>query len=144
MRKNATGTVAPLFHQKHRAAALDFPRDFTVHVCRHSGNATRQDFATFGNELFQQIWILVIDRLDRDVDTAPRHGSIGAAKGGTAFCGFRLHGISAFRDAGCAASKMDCISFSRVDSVCADSSCSVCSCNARPACPKLSLPCIRG
>jgi len=81
----------PLLHQQHRTAALDLARYFPVHVCRHAGDATGKNFAALGDEFFQQIRIFVIDGLHRDVDPAPRHGPISAAKCGTAFWRFRLH-----------------------------------------------------
>src|SRR5207253_11017584 len=54
-------------------------------------NATRQNFAALGDEFSQEIGIFIIDRFEGDVDTAARHGAIGAAERGTAFGGFRLH-----------------------------------------------------
>ena len=78
-------------HQQHGTAALDFARDFPVHVCGHAGNATRQNFAALRNKFFQKIRVLVIDCLEGDIDPAPRHGTIGAAKCGTAFWSFWLH-----------------------------------------------------
>src|SRR6266446_10306771 len=82
---------AALFHQQHRAAALDLARDFAVHVCRHAGHATRKDFAAFADESFQEIGVLVIDCFDGDIDPASRHGAIGATECGTAFWRFWLH-----------------------------------------------------
>jgi hypothetical protein len=81
-----------LLHQKHGTAALDFTRDFSMDVRGHAGNATRQNLAALRNEFFQKIGVLVIDRLHGDIDPAPRHGPIGAAKCRTAFWSFRLHG----------------------------------------------------
>jgi hypothetical protein len=83
--------LALLFHQEHRAAALDFASYFAVHVGRHAGNTARQNFAAFRNEFFQKIGIFVIDRFNGNVDPAPRHGAVSAAKGRTAFGGFGLH-----------------------------------------------------
>ena len=80
-----------LFHQQHGAAALDFARDLAMHVRRHSGDAAGKNFAALGDEFLQEIGIFVIDRLGRDVDSAARHGAIGAAKSGTAFGGFRTY-----------------------------------------------------
>ena len=82
---------ALLLHQQHRTAALDFTRDFPVHVCGHAGNSTRQNFAALRDKFFQKIRVLVIDCLHGDIDPAARHGPIGAAKCGTAFWSFRLH-----------------------------------------------------
>ena len=65
--------------------------DRAVHVRRHPGNTTGQDFAAFGHKLLQQIRILVVDRLRGDVDAAPRHRAVGAAESGAAFGGLRLH-----------------------------------------------------
>lgn len=79
-------------HQEHGTAAFDFARDFPVHVCGHAGNATRQNFAALADEFFQKIRVLVIDCLQGDIGPAPRHGPIGAAKCGTAFWSFWLHG----------------------------------------------------
>ena len=104
---------APLLHQQNGPAALNLARNLPVHVCRHSSHAARKDLTAFRHKFLEQIGILVIDGFDRNVDAAPRHGAISAAKSGTAFGGFRLHEINASPDAVCAFSKMDCISFSR-------------------------------
>jgi hypothetical protein len=81
-----------LLHQKHGTAALDFTRDFSMHVRRHAGNATRQNLAALRDKFFQKVRILIIDRLHGDIDPAPRHGPIGAAKCRTAFWSLGLHG----------------------------------------------------
>jgi hypothetical protein len=81
----------PLFHQQHRPAAFDFARDFSMHVRGHAGDAARQDFAAFGHEFFQQVRVLVIDRLRRDIDAPPRHRPIGATKSGASFGSLGLH-----------------------------------------------------
>ena len=78
-------------HQQDRAAALDLPRDFAVHVCRHAGHAARQDFAALSDEFFQEIGILVIDCFESNIDPAPRHWTIGATECGTALWRFWLH-----------------------------------------------------
>ena len=78
-------------HQQHGAAAFDLAGDFTVEVGRHAGDTAGENFAALGHEFFQEIGIFVIDRFDRDVDPAPGHGAIGAAKCGTAFGGLGLH-----------------------------------------------------
>jgi hypothetical protein len=62
-----------------------------MQVRRHAGDATWKNFAAFGHELFQEIGIFVINRFNRDVDAAARHGAIGATKSGTTFGGFGLH-----------------------------------------------------
>src|SRR6266567_313753 len=58
---------------------------------RHTGDAAGENLAALGHEFFQEIGVFVIDRFDRDVDPAPGHGAIGAAKSGTAFGGLGLH-----------------------------------------------------
>src|SRR5947209_12386978 len=58
---------------------------------RHAGDAAGKNLAALGHKFFQQIGIFIIDRFDRDVDPAPGHGAVGAAKSGTAFGGLRLH-----------------------------------------------------
>ena len=83
--------VATLFHQQRRTAALDFARDLAMQMRRHTRHAARQNLAALGDEFFQEIGVLVIDRFDGDVDPAPRHGAIGAAKSGTAFGGLGFH-----------------------------------------------------
>src|SRR5438034_5292018 len=83
-RDAATGNRRQLFHQQHRAAALDLARDFSVHVCRHASDAARKNLAAFTDEFFQEIGILVIDRFERDIDPTPWHGWIAATEGGTA------------------------------------------------------------
>jgi len=62
-----------------------------MQVCRHAGHAPWKNLATLSYELFQQIGIFIINRFDRDVDTAARHRAIGTAKSGAAFGSFRLH-----------------------------------------------------
>jgi hypothetical protein len=57
----------------------------------HAGHAARKNLAAFGYEFSQEIGILVIDRFDRDIDAAPWHRPIGAAKCGAAFGRFGLH-----------------------------------------------------
>src|SRR5207244_6861470 len=58
---------------------------------RHAGDAAGKNLAALGHEFFQQIGVFVIDRFDRDVEPAWRHGEIGAAKCGSAFSGLGLH-----------------------------------------------------
>ena len=58
---------------------------------RHAGDAAGENFAALGHEFFQEVGIFVIDRFDRNIDPAPGHGPVGAAKCGTAFGGFGLH-----------------------------------------------------
>src|SRR5207248_8952145 len=81
-----------LLHQQNRATALDFASDLPVHIRRHAGNATGKNFAALSHEFLQQIRILVIDCFYGDVDPASRHGPIRAAKCGTTFWRFWLHG----------------------------------------------------
>ena len=81
-----------LFHQEHGTAALDLARDLAMQMRRHTRNAARQNLAAFGNEFLQEIGILVVDCLQRDVDAAARHRAVGATKGGAAFGCFWLHG----------------------------------------------------
>jgi len=57
----------------------------------HAGDAARENFAALGDEFFQEIGILVIDRLDGDVDPAARHGAVRTTKCGTAFGGLGSH-----------------------------------------------------
>jgi len=85
------GALLQLFHQQHRAAALDLARDFAVHVSRHASHSTGKDFAAFADEFFQEIGVLVIDCFDGDIDPASRHGAIGATECGAAFGRFWLH-----------------------------------------------------
>jgi len=80
-----------LFHQEHGAAPLDLTRDFPVKMRRHAGDAAGEDLAALSDEFFQQVRILIIDRLDGDVDPAARHRAIGATESGTAFGSFGLH-----------------------------------------------------
>ena len=58
----------------------------------HARDAAGENFAAFGDEFFQEIRVLVVDRFDGDVDPAARHGTIGAAESGTTFGGLGLHG----------------------------------------------------
>src|SRR5215471_17210194 len=111
---------------------------------RHTGDAAGKNLAALGHEFLQEIGIFVIDRFDRDVDPAPGHRAVGAAKCGTAFGGFGLHQITWSRDEACVCANADCISFSRAALACADFSCSALSCNAKRVCPALSLRCTRG
>src|ERR1700693_4574246 len=110
-----------------------------MQMWRHAGDAAGQNLAALGHKFVQQVGIFVIERFDVDVDPAAGHGAVGAAKCRTAFGGLWLHQIIWFRDEACVSAKMDCISFSRAGSACADSFCSAWSCNAKPVCPALSL-----
>jgi len=38
-----------------------------VHVCWHASHAAGKNFAAFGDEFFQEIWVLIIDRFESDV-----------------------------------------------------------------------------
>jgi hypothetical protein len=82
-----------LLHQQDRTAALDLARNLAVHVGRHAGNTARQDLSALGDKFAEQIRVLVIDRLGRNIDATAGHGAVGAAESGTAFGGFRLHPI---------------------------------------------------
>jgi len=57
----------------------------------HAGNTTRKNLAALGDEFLQEIGILVINRLQGDVDPAAWHRTIGAAKSRTAFGGLWFH-----------------------------------------------------
>ena len=81
----------PLLHQQRRAAAFYFTRDPAMQMRRHARHAARQNLAALGDEFFQEIGVLVIDRFERDVDPSPRHCAIGAAKSGAAFGGLGFH-----------------------------------------------------
>ena len=83
--------MTDLSHQKHRPAALDFAGNFAMEVSRHSREAAGKNFATFGNEFFQNIGVFIVDRVDGDVHPATRHDAVGTAKIGAALSGFRLH-----------------------------------------------------
>jgi hypothetical protein len=51
--KSASNTDAlQLLHQEHGATALDFARDFAVHVRRHAGDPAGQNFPAFRDEFF--------------------------------------------------------------------------------------------
>ena len=89
--ENATAARVLLLHQEHGSAPLDFARDLTVQMRRHSGDAARKNLATFRDKLFQEIGILVIDRFEGDIDPTARHRPVGAAKSGTAFGCLGLH-----------------------------------------------------
>ena len=58
---------------------------------RHARDAARQNLAALGDEFFQEIGVLVIDRFERDVDPASWHRAIGAAKSGAAFGSLGFH-----------------------------------------------------
>ena len=64
-----------LFHHEHRSAPLDFARDPAMQMRRHAGDAAWKNLAAFCNEFFQEIWIFVIDCLNRNIDSATRHGA---------------------------------------------------------------------
>jgi hypothetical protein len=131
-----------LFHQQHRPAALDFARDLSMHMRRHTGHAARKNFAAFSHELLQKIGVLIINRFGCDIDATPWHRAIGTAKCGTAFGSLRLHSIISFRDEACAASGTDCIFSFRADWACADFSYSAKSYSAKPERQPLSPRCI--
>ena len=59
----------------------------------HACDATWKDLPAFGDEALEQIRVLVVDRLDVDIDSAARHRAVGAAEVGTALWSFGLHGV---------------------------------------------------
>lgn len=80
-----------LFHEEDRAAALDLAGDPAMQMRWHAGDAAWKNLAALGDKFFQHIRIFVIDRFDRDVDSATWHGAIRASKCGTTLGSFRLH-----------------------------------------------------
>src|SRR4029077_14888362 len=123
-------TPSKLLHQQGRAAALDFARYPAVKMGRHTGDAPRENLAALAHEFFQKIGVLVIDRLDGDVDASPRHGAIGSARSRTAYSGLWLHGTWN-PGATYAVATTGITSSFPIDKVCADSSRSASSCNAK-------------
>ena len=59
----------------------------------HACDATGKNLPAFGNEALEQIRVLVVDRLDVDIDSAARHRAVGAAEVGTALWSFGLHSV---------------------------------------------------
>jgi hypothetical protein len=114
-----------------------------MHVRGHSGDAAGKNLAAFGDEFLEEIGVLVINRFDCDVDSAPRHGSIGAAKSGTTFGGFWLHrAIIWFRDEVYAVLGKDYTFSFPAGLAFAGFSCFEKTYNAKPVCRALSLRCI--
>jgi hypothetical protein len=87
-----TDALLLLLHQEHRPAALDLAGDPAMQMRGHAGNAAWENLAAFGDKFFQHIWVFVIDRFKRNVDSTSRHGAICAAECGTTFGSLRLHG----------------------------------------------------
>jgi hypothetical protein len=46
----------------------------------HSGDAAREDLAALGDEALQKIGVLEIDRVDGEIDAAPRHRAVRTAE----------------------------------------------------------------
>ena len=107
-------TPSKLFHQQGRAAALDFAGYPAVEMGRHPGDAPRENLPALTDEFSQKIGVLVIDRLDGDIDPSPRHGAISAAKSGTTLGGLWLH-VTSSPGATCAAAKTGCTSSFPID-----------------------------
>ena len=82
-----------LFHQEHGAGTFDLAGDLAMESSGHTCDATWKDLPAFGDEALEQIRVLVIDRLDVDIDSAARHRAVGAAEVGTALWSFGLHGV---------------------------------------------------
>ena len=82
-----------LFHQEHGAGTFDLAGDLAMESSGHACDATWKDLPAFGDEALEQIRVLVIDRLDVDIDSAARHRAVGAAEVGTALWSFGLHGV---------------------------------------------------
>src|SRR5262245_10521788 len=51
---------------------------------RHAGDAARKDLSALGDELLQEVGILPVNGIERDVDAAARHCAIRAAEVGAA------------------------------------------------------------
>ena len=76
-----------LFHQESSAGALDLAGDLAVKVGSETGETAGKDLAALGGELLEKIGILEVDGLGGDVEPAARHGTVGAAKVGSALRG---------------------------------------------------------
>ena len=62
----------------------------------HAGYTAGQDLAAFRHEFAQQIRILVIDRLESDIDPASRHRAVCPAEIRPSFSSFGFHGLLNF------------------------------------------------
>ena len=82
-----------LFHQEHGAGTFDLASDLAMESGGHACDATWKDFPAFGDEALEQIRVLVIDRLDVDIDSAARHRAVGAAEVDRSLFGFRAHDV---------------------------------------------------
>jgi hypothetical protein len=80
-----------LLHQQNRPSPLDFASYFPMQVCRHSGDAAWQNFATFSHKFFEQVRILVVDGFCGNIDASTRHNPVGPSEVRSAFGGFRFH-----------------------------------------------------
>jgi len=69
-----------LFHQQNGARTLNFTRNLAMKVGRHSCHTSWKDLAAFRHKFLQQIRVLVINRFRRDINPAPGHNAICAAK----------------------------------------------------------------
>ena len=61
---------------------------------RHPCDASWYDLAAFRNKFPEQVRILIVDRLSRNIDSAPGHCAICAPESRAAFCVFWLHNES--------------------------------------------------
>ena len=67
-------------HEETGAGALDFFGDFPVHVRRDTSSSTGVNFATFSDELAEQLDVFVVNVFYADIDPAPWHCAVGAPK----------------------------------------------------------------
>ena len=71
----------------------------------HTGYPARQNLSAFRNEFAKQIRVLVIDRLESDINPAPGHRSIRAPKIGPSFSVLGFHELLNFAMQGVPAKK---------------------------------------
>src|SRR5689334_19390077 len=89
------GARIKLLHQQHLTRALDGAVQAALIMRREASVLTRQDAALVGHELTQQIRVLEIERVHREVNLRLRTGR--AFLGGTATTAVRFIGIGLAR-----------------------------------------------
>src|SRR5262245_10543139 len=82
--ENRKSKIPNLLHQQRLPRTLHLVRDLPMKVRRHSRNPTGKDLPALSNELLQQIRILPVNRLERDIDAPARHRAIRPAEVGAA------------------------------------------------------------
>jgi len=90
LEKSALRGMCALAHQQCLARALDRVVDLAVEARRDAGCAPGHDLSSLGDVALEEFRILPVDRVERDVHAAARHGPVGLAEIGAALRCFWL------------------------------------------------------